>query len=89
MVALRFAAASFAASVLLAAALASCGPIQNVEVWICLNPVTMKEDPNEYDPNHYVNGVFDPCHCFDPGGPEPQCPLEVDAGLVDAGRDAP
>ena len=88
MVALRLDAASFAASVLLAAALGSCSD-QNFTVWICLNPVTGKDDPNEYDPNHYVNGTLDPCHCFDPGGPEPQCPLAVDAGLVDAGPDAP
>jgi hypothetical protein len=56
-----------------------CGPNQ-MEIWICLNPVTGKEDSSIYDANHYVNDVFDPCHCYDPCGPEKSCPDVVDAG---------
>src|SRR5277367_2749290 len=77
---LRFAAAL--AALLTSAgigALAGCGPDQT-EIWICLNPVTGKEDSSIYDASHYVNGVFDPCHCYDPCGPEKSCPDVVDAG---------
>lgn len=50
-------------------------------LWICQNPATGKDDPNApYDENHYVNGVFDPCHCYDPCGPAATCPILVDAG---------
>jgi hypothetical protein len=72
------------AAVALAALVASgtlgsiCG--YNQEIWLCLNPVTGKEDGNWYDTNHYVNGVADPCHCYDPCGPEKSCPIVVDAG---------
>src|SRR5262245_42117141 len=72
-----------------------CGPDQTV-IWLCLNPVTGKEDNSVYDENHYVGGVFDPCHCYDPCGPEKSCPSAVDAGepgpgcqVADAGDDAP
>jgi hypothetical protein len=64
-----------------------CGPNQSVG-WICLNPVTHKEDPSYGDPNHYVGGVFDPCHCYDPCGPAESCPIVVDAGPPPAGCDA-
>jgi hypothetical protein len=58
---------------------AAClGPEHSV-VWICLNPVTGKEDGSIGDDTHYVNGVFDPCHCYDPCGPENSCPIVVDA----------
>jgi len=68
----------------------SCGWFgpQQTEIWICLNPVTGKEDSSIYDPNHSVNGVFDPCHCYDPCGPERSCPDVVDAGLLPPGCDA-
>jgi hypothetical protein len=49
-------------------------------IWICNNPLTGKEDPTVYDSNHYVNGVFDPCHCYDPCGESKECPILVDAG---------
>jgi hypothetical protein len=58
---------------------AACGPVHNV-IWLCLNPVTGKEDGNVYDANNYVNGEPDPCHCYDPCGPAKSCPIEVDAG---------
>ncbi len=61
---------------------ATCG---GSEIWLCLNPVTGKEDNSVYDPNHYVNGTLDPCHCFDPCGPEKSCPIVVDAGPLPAG----
>lgn len=56
--------------------------------WVCLNPVTGKLDRTIYDENHFVNGVADPCHCYDPCGPEKTCPIEVDAGELGAGCDA-
>jgi hypothetical protein len=68
-------------------ALAGCGP-NNIVVWICLNPVTGKEDGTVYDDTHYVNGVADPCHCYDPCGPEKSCPILVDAGPPGPGCDA-
>jgi hypothetical protein len=85
--ALRFAAALAAllATVTLGA-LVGCGPDQGV-VWICLNPVTGKEDGSIYDANHAVNGVADPCHCYDPCGPEKSCPIVVDAGPLGPGCD--
>jgi hypothetical protein len=78
--ALRFAIA--AVTLLSAAVLGAavgCGPNQSI-AWICLNPVTGKESQVDYDVNHYVNGMFDPCHCYDPCGPEKSCPIMVDAG---------
>jgi hypothetical protein len=63
-----------------------CGP-DETEVWLCLNPVTGKEDVNIYDASHYVNGVFDPCHCYDPCGPTKSCPIVVDAGPLPPGCD--
>ena len=69
------------------AAAVACGP-NNITVWICLNPKTGKEDGSIYDPNHYVNGVLDPCHCYDPCGPERSCPIVVDAGPPVSGCDA-
>ncbi len=76
-----------------------CGPDQTY-IWLCLNPVTGKEDGMIYDSNHYVNGVLDPCHCFDPCGPSNECPIVVldagspsapgcDAGADDAGDGGP
>jgi hypothetical protein len=64
-----------------------CGPNQH-DIWLCLNPVTGKEDSSVYDANHSVNGVFDPCHCYDPCGPEKSCPSVVDAGPPAPGCDA-
>lgn len=85
--ALRFAIALVAlpASAVIGAAI-GCGP-DAPEVWICLNPVTGKEDLTIYDSNHYVNGVFDPCDCYDPCGPEKTCPIVVDAGPPGPGCD--
>jgi hypothetical protein len=63
-------------------------------VWVCLNPITGKDDLSIYDANHYVGGVFDPCNCYDPCGPQKTCPIVVDAGPappgcdVDGGADA-
>jgi hypothetical protein len=84
---LRFAfvAATLASAVLGVAV--GCGPDQTV-LWLCLNPVTGKEDSSIHDDSHYVNGVFDPCHCYDPCGPEKSCPSVVDAGPLPAGCDA-
>jgi hypothetical protein len=71
-------AALFASGAL--GAIVACGPWGETEVWICLNPVTGKVDWNIHDDNHYVNGMADPCHCFDPCGPANTCPIVVDAG---------
>jgi hypothetical protein len=78
--ALRFALAlaALAAPAALGAA-AGCGPAVTM-VWVCNNPVTGKADPTIGDPTHYVNGVFDPCHCYDPCGESEECPILVDAG---------
>jgi hypothetical protein len=84
MLALRLSVAAVVASSLLAAGtFASCGNNTFTD-WACIDPATGKEDSNApYDPTHYVNGVFDPCHCYDPGGELPQCPILVDAGPAD------
>lgn len=81
--ALRLAGAAVAASALLAAALGACGP-NTAEFWQCLDPVTGKIDSNApYDDLNYIDaGVYDPCHCFDPGGEAPQCPYLIDAGQI-------
>jgi len=89
--ALRFAAVAAVVASLAAAAFgtgAGCGP--NVSrFWVCLNPVTGKEDGTIYDDNHYdKNGEPDPCHCYDPCGPEKTCPDVVDAGPLPPGCDA-
>jgi hypothetical protein len=69
--------------------------VDTTTLWLCLDPATGKESEIDYDPNHYVGGVFDPCHCFDPCGPSKACPNVVDAGpppadaMCDAGADAP
>ncbi len=86
--ALRFAVlvAVLAATVGLVAD-AGCGPDQT-EIWLCLNPVNGKEDSTVHDDSHYVNGVFDPCHCYDPCGPLPSCPSVIDAGPLPPGCDA-
>jgi hypothetical protein len=55
-----------------------CGPEQ--VAWGCLSPITGKSDYNYYDGDHYVNDVFDPCHCYDLRGSLPTCPIVVDAG---------
>ena len=68
-------------------AVVGCGPDQSV-FWVCHNPVTGKDDGSIYDANHYVNGMADPCHCYDPCGPEKTCPIAVDAGLPSPGCDA-
>jgi hypothetical protein len=65
----------------------ACGPVQSVG-WICLNPITGKEDGNTYDHNNYANGQPDPCHCYDPCGPAKSCPIVVDAGPLGPGCDA-
>ncbi len=44
------------------------------------NPMTGKLDTSIYDANHYVGSTFDPCHCYDPCGPQQTCPIVVDAG---------
>ena len=64
-----------------------CGP-DVTEVWFCLNPATGHLDGDPYDANHYVGGVFDPCHCYDPCGPLKSCPIDVDAGPRPPGCDA-
>src|SRR5262249_28479253 len=56
-----------------------CGPDNSV-VWFCLNPATGTLDGAPYDANHFVGGVFDPCHCYDPCGALKSCPISVDAG---------
>jgi hypothetical protein len=60
---------------------------QDTFVWICLNPVTGKEDSSIYDPNSFHNGQPDPCHCYDVCGPSKECPIVVDASAppADAG----
>ncbi len=85
--ALRFAlAASIVVPVAIGAFGVGCGPDQT-EVWFCLNPATGTETGAPYDANHYVDGVFDPCHCFDPCGEQKTCPITVDASAppADAG----
>jgi hypothetical protein len=77
--ALRFAVVAALTPLVSVAFGAGCGPDQT-EVWFCLNPVTGKLDGAPYDATHYVNGVFDPCHCYDPCGPTKSCPIQVDAG---------
>jgi hypothetical protein len=80
--ALRIPAAVFAALFAILAAMAGsaagCGspPV----LWICDNPINGKADNNYYDGTHFVNDTFDPCHCYDPSGPLPTCPIVVDAG---------
>jgi hypothetical protein len=75
-------------------ALAACGP-NEIPYWVCDNPATGKLDYGFGDPNHYTNGVYDPCFCFGPCGPSPECPIAVDAGppppgvICDAGTDGP
>jgi hypothetical protein len=66
-------------SVAAVGAAVGCGPNPSV-FWVCLNPITGKDDGSIYDANHYVDGVIDPCHCYDPCGPEKTCPITVDAG---------
>jgi hypothetical protein len=56
-----------------------CGPYDVTPVWVCFDPGT-GHDGNYYDATHYVHGVFDPCHCYDPCGPADTCPILVDAG---------
>jgi hypothetical protein len=79
--ALMFAAFGVAACVGVAV---GCGP-DNIVLWTCINPATGKLDPNIYDADHYVNGVLDPCNCYDPCGPEKTCPIVVDAGPLPPG----
>ncbi len=61
---------------------------ENVIVWVCLNPETGKLDDTIYDKNNFVNGVADPCHCYDACGSAKTCPILVDAGELDPGCDA-
>jgi hypothetical protein len=68
-------------------AIAGCG-VDNEEIWICNNPATGKADTSIYDRNHYVNGVLDPCHCYDPCGESAECPILVEAGPPPPGCDA-
>jgi hypothetical protein len=72
------------ASPVLVLAVVGCGPDVTM-VWVCLNPKTGHEDPSIGDPNHYVGGVFDPCHCYDPCGESLECPIDVDAGTLPPG----
>ena len=75
------------AAVLVALAAVGCGP-DVMNLWICINPATGKLDTSIGDPNHYVDGMADPCHCYDPCGPAPTCPFVVDAGPLPPGCDA-
>jgi hypothetical protein len=86
--ALRFALAlgALGAAAVLGAAV-GCGPDVSM-IWVCNNPITGKVDPNAYDASHYVGGVFDPCHCYDPCGETKMCPILVDAGPRPPGCDA-
>jgi hypothetical protein len=59
-----------------------------VNTWICLNPATGRLDSSIGDWNHYAGGMYDPCHCYDPCGEAPTCPLLVDAGTPGPGCDA-
>jgi hypothetical protein len=77
----------FLAVVLLAVGCGVFGPNKQ-ELWACLNPDSGKLTGAPYDATHYVNGVFDPCHCYDPCGPEASCPIAVDAGPPGPGCDA-
>jgi hypothetical protein len=63
-----------------------CAPDRGI--WFCLNPATGREDPSIGDTNHFVNGEYDPCHCFDPCGEADTCPILVDAGPPPLGCDA-
>jgi hypothetical protein len=69
--------------------------VNELPLWVCDNPATGKADVNIGDFNHYTNGVYDPCFCYDPCGPHPECPILVDAGpppmgaMCDAGKDGP
>jgi hypothetical protein len=87
---MRFLRAALVLAVLGAAvglvASAGCEPT-NINVWICENPTNHKLDPSIYDANHYVGGMPDPCHCYDPCGPQPTCPIVVDAGPLPSGCD--
>jgi hypothetical protein len=62
-----------------------CG--MNAVLWVCFDPGTGHEG-SYYDGNHYVNGVLDPCHCYDPCGPADTCPILIDAGPPGPGCDA-
>jgi hypothetical protein len=84
--ALRFALLAVVVCPLAAATFSTgCGPDQSVG-WFCFDPGTGHLG-TYYDANHYVNGVFDPCHCYDPCGPADTCSILVDASTppVDAG----
>jgi hypothetical protein len=85
---LRFAVA-LAASAVAAGLGAAVGCGSDVTyIWTCLNPATGREDPSIHDVNHFVNGMYDPCHCFDPCGETATCPILVDAGPQPTGCDA-
>src|SRR5215468_11102226 len=76
---LRFAVALLAIVAPFAAVVGAsvgCGPDVTM-VWVCLNPKTGREDPSIGDPTHYVGGVLDPCHCYDPCGESNECPILV------------
>jgi hypothetical protein len=76
------------AFVLVVLGVSACNIGGDVVVWLCLNPVTGKEDATVGDPDHFVNGAADPCHCYDPCGPSKECPISVDAGPPPVGCDA-
>ncbi len=80
------AAAALAVGAIFVVVPAGCGPNTDTS-WLCLNPITGKEDGTVMDPTHYVNGVYDPCHCYDPSGPSKACPIVVPTMDVDAGSD--
>jgi hypothetical protein len=84
------------AAALAAAAVFGAGAacVDNIPYWVCFDPGT-GHDGNYYDSSHYVDGMIDPCHCYDPCGPANTCPIIVDAGppppgaMCDAGADGP
>jgi hypothetical protein len=93
----RYLRRGLALAALTAAAVFGAGTacVDEIPLWTCLDPTTGKESNVDYDPNHYVGGVLDPCHCFDPCGPSKACPIVVDGGalspdaMCDAGADGP
>src|SRR5262249_30207900 len=74
----------FAPAVVALLSTAGCG-LDAQMFWVCLNPQNGKPDGTVGDPNHYVGGVFDPCHCYDPCGRSVECPIVVDAGATPLG----
>ena len=87
---LRFAAAAVVAAILpMTSVVVGCYTNPIPAAWVCRDPATGNLVVGDYDLSHYVNGVFDPCHCMDPGGPLPTCDIPPDAGadVADAGAE--